>query len=469
MDKNMTIKKKIIIRILPVIFIVSIIGAISLSYLVKFEIKQNVRELVNVKEQHKSLNENREITLNNDFLTKEMNTYAVESFFVIFLLLTIITAIIVQITDKSLKALERMKNDLSKFAMGDFAFNMKREKDSSSELDEMFNSFKKTQRTIERMISNVKFNSEAIDENAYVLATTSKKLYNLTEGITVAINDVARGTANQAIDLSTISCTFNNFGEDVDDVSKDVKEIEEMASAINKKANDSNYELEKLTSNMQEFIEEFGRFNKSIISTTNEINKINQMTDLINNISEQTNLLALNAAIEAARAGEAGRGFAVVSDEIRKLAERSRSSTENICNTVKIILNNTELLIERTSKIDKQLSDQTEIVSNAIRVFSAISLSINDIIPKIETMSKAFYNIKESKSEILEKVDNVSAISQEISATTEEVTASVEEFHSISESILGTAENLTAFTGDVKIELERFKVKPIDQIEYNDE
>ena len=46
--------------------------------------------------------------------------------------------------------------------------------------------------------------------------------------------------------------------------------------------------------------------------------------------------------------------------------------------------------------------------------------------------------------------------------------ASVEEFHGISESILGTAENLTAFTGDVKIELERFKVKPIDQIEYDD-
>lgn len=176
MDKNITIKKKIIIRILPVIFIVSIIGAISLSYLVKYEIKQNVRELVNIEDQHKSLNDNREIKLNDDALTKEMNTYAIEIFVVIFILLTIITAIIIQITNRSLKTLERMKDDLSKFSMGDFSFNMKREKNAGSELDEMFNSFKKTQRTIERMIANVKFNSEAIDENAYVLATTSKKL-----------------------------------------------------------------------------------------------------------------------------------------------------------------------------------------------------------------------------------------------------------------------------------------------------
>ncbi|MGL4569785.1 MAG: methyl-accepting chemotaxis protein [Clostridium sp.] len=460
MKKNITIKRKTIIKLTPILLITSLILAISLGCIGKYSLENNIKNIAYV-EVSSDTSESVKVELDEENLSRAIINYTITSFVLIFSCLVIISSMITMMSNKALRTIRLIKDRLNKISEGDFTCNMDDEESLCIELTEMFNSLKKTQMSIKSMIINAKENSDYIDKNAYSVELASKDLSELTEGIAVAINDVAKGTCSQAIDLSIISGTLNKFGENVDDISSDVKEIEDMASAINKKAKESNYELEKLTSNMEGFIDEFGSFNKSIISTTNEINKITLMTDLINNISEQTNLLALNAAIEAARAGEAGRGFAVVSDEIRKLAEKSRSSTDNICSTVKVILNNTEVLIERTSKIDRELLAQTEVVSNAIRVFSSISLAINEIIPKIESMSKAFYIIRESKSEILDKVDNISFISQEISTTTEEVTASSEELHCVSENVSSAAERLAALTGDMKKGLNRFRTKSI--------
>ncbi|NOV01877.1 HAMP domain-containing protein [Paenibacillus sp. LMG 31457] len=153
--------------------------------------------------------------------------------------------------------------------------------------------------------------------------------------------------------------------------------------------------------------------------------EIEQILDVISAIASQTNLLALNAAIEAARAGEQGRGFAVVAGEVRKLAEQSSQSADQI----------TQLIAHIRSGIDKT----TQAVESGAK-------EINEGIRVVHLAGESFEEIKGLVDHVASQVQEVSAASQQMSASAEQIVHSFEEISEGSRTVTSGSQNVATAT-----------------------
>src|SRR5690606_11856508 len=115
--------------------------------------------------------------------------------------------------------------------------------------------------------------------------------------------------------------------------------------------------------------------------------EIEQIVTVITQIADQTNLLALNAAIEAARAGEHGRGFAVVADEVRKLAEQTKESSEHIQQLIDRILHETEEAVVSIDETVEQSNKGIAAIQSVNQMFDEIQKSIMEVTGQVQEVS----------------------------------------------------------------------------------
>lgn len=365
----------------------------------------------------------------------------------------ILAVLVTRIFTKEIKKINVVMN---KVAAGDLTQRIEiRKKNEFGILEGNFNNMVDN---VAGLIRNVEEKSEIIIKASENISDISKTTTETTNQVSEAIQSVSIGAAGQAESTNVATGEVENLAEKLHETKAYVSDINDMSNETKELSSQGLEIVDVLIEKAKKSIDN-SRISKDVVSEmVSSIEKINFISDAITDITEQTNLLSLNASIEAARAGEAGKGFAVVADEIRKLAEQSQQSTEEIKKIAMEITEKSQLVERTLDESNDLINEQNVSIQDTKELFNTITNAVISLTEGLENISKLNEEMDSNRVNVVEKMEDVASISTETAAASEEVTASAEEVNATMHNLNQCTVELDEIASALKEAIDQFKL-----------
>jgi len=316
---------------------------------------------------------------------------------------------------------------------------------SRDEMRDLEEAFKKMVYDLRQSISQVKMASLEVSKTADKLFGQVKKLRTKSEYITDTARIIAKGSEEQSAIARKTAMSLEKGLITMEKTANKALATASIADSAEMKTTEGELKSQSSINDLRSVLTQLDESSQLVYKLGHKLEKIDQVTDVITEITRKTDLLSLNASIEASKAGEYGKGFALVAEEIRSLAESSKDSAGEIRTMIVEILEDSTTVLESVKLGQQGIENGRKEIETIGFLMQEVLASVKQIVTEIREFSAAVEHQVGEVRQISEQFEDLSKLANENFISTHKTLLATEEQMETMQDMFALAESLVAF------------------------